>query len=158
MRTLRITTGLAFCLSCGLGSSCAQSTENRHDPPQTTAAGNSAIEAADNGVNGALECRGDEPGVASIEGNAPGDLGSDSGLVVAEPGSDQADVAGGATVSYKTCSDMYFTCQEKGGFCTKKYPGCDTWGQSACGTCYQNCQARTTYPKACKCNACGFTE
>jgi hypothetical protein len=158
MRTLRITTGLAFCLSCGLGSSCARSTENFHDPQQTPAAGNSAFEAADNGLDGALECRDDEPGVASIEGNALRGLGSDSGLIVAEPGSDQADVAGGATVSYKTCSDMYFTCQEKGGSCTKKYPGCDTWGQSACGTCYQNCQARTTYPKPCKCATCGFTE
>ena len=70
----------------------------------------------------------------------------------------QAAPNGGATVYYKTCSDMYFTCQEMGGFCTKKYPGCDTWGQSACGTCYENCQAGTRYPKKCKCGKCGFTE
>jgi hypothetical protein len=72
--------------------------------------------------------------------------------------SEQAAPNGGATVTYKTCSDMYFTCQEIGGFCTKKYPGCNTWGQSACGTCYENCQAGARYPKECKCSSCGFTE
>jgi hypothetical protein len=86
------------------------------------------------------------------------DLDPGDEVNISVPLSEQAGPRGGASGSYKTCSDMYFTCQEKGGFCTKKYPGCDTFGQSACGTCYENCQAGTRYPPACKCSSCGFTE
>lgn len=62
----------------------------------------------------------------------------------------------GATGSYKTCADMYNDCQDIGGRCKKGYPGCDRFGQSSCGTCYQACQAGSSYPKACRCHSCGF--
>jgi hypothetical protein len=82
----------------------------------------------------------------------------DSDLDMSAPPSEQAIPDHGATGSYKTCSDMYFACQEIGGRCTRGYPGCDRFGQSSCGTCYEACQTGTAYPKACRCNSCGFTE
>ena len=97
-------------------------------------------------------------GPGSLDGTDSGHINPGGNIESLSSSTEQAGPKGGATGSYKTCSDMYFTCQEKGGFCTKKYPGCNTWGQSACGTCYENCQAGASYPKTCKCSSCGFTE
>jgi len=158
MQTPRTNTALVLLLSCGLGTSCTQNTATQQETPLSTAGGTAATEGLDDGASGVLECRSVEAGLEKVDSAPPGERGPDDDLVTSGATSEQANPNGGATGSYKTCSDMYFTCQEKGRSCTKKYPGCATWGQSECGTCYQNCQTGTTYPRACKCSACGFTE
>lgn len=77
------------------------------------------------------------------------------------PDSDEeqtCNIHGGASGSYKTCTDMYEKCQEIGGKCTSGYPGCDVYGQTSCGRCLDACKAGTAYPPECKCRSCGFTE
>jgi len=58
----------------------------------------------------------------------------------------------------KTCLDMHDACQDIGGNCTKAYPGCDTYGSSACKSCFDACEKGNPYPSKCKCKSCGFTE
>jgi hypothetical protein len=58
----------------------------------------------------------------------------------------------------KTCLDMFDACQDIGGECTKAYPGCDTYGSSACKSCFNACERGDSYPSKCMCKSCGFTQ
>lgn len=58
----------------------------------------------------------------------------------------------------KKCAEMFERCNDIGGECTKAYPGCDTWGKSACRSCQEACMAGVQYPPKCHCGSCGFTE
>ncbi len=105
-----------------------------------------------------VECAAAEAGARDMRGTDTDDLDPDNEVDMSPSMSEQAAPHGGATGSYKTCSNMYFDCTEKGGACTKGFPGCNKWGESSCNSCYKACQANVPYPKACRCNSCGFTE
>jgi hypothetical protein len=68
---------------------------------------------------------------------------------------DNACPADGCTPR-RTCVDMFDKCQDIGGECTKAYPGCDTYGSSACRSCFDACKSGAAYPPKCKCTSCGF--
>jgi hypothetical protein len=153
METTRIVAVLMLTLSCALcAASCAQSPETSQETPQVTQG-----TGTDEDIAAAPEALGEfAPG--GIGGTDFGHLDLGGGLDLSGSGSGHSAPSNGATVSYKTCADMYNDCQEIGGGCTRGFPGCDKWGQSSCGTCYKACMVHIAYPKACRCNSCGFTE